>query len=241
MLSLTVAMFREFFALTIVLLLGLPGLIARAQEDSPTATPTHTELLPTVRIPSTTPIPETETSLIYIQSPSPGEAIQGVVTITGAISVENFQHGELTFSYSQNPTSTWFLIQAIEEPMDNEMIAEWDTTTITDGSYDLRLSVFYENTGEVLVEVPGLRLRNYTPIETNTPTPVTPTATPVPGASPTPTETPVPPTPTSLPSNPAQLTTQDVVIGFGKGVLFTAGLFSLIGLYVLVRNQFTNR
>lgn len=241
MLSLTVAMFREIFSLTIVLFLGVPGLSASAQGDSPTVTSTHTEQILPTNIPSTTPIPKTEAPQITIQLPSPGEAIQGVVTIIGTISAENFQHGELTFSYSQNPTSTWFLIQTIEQPKNNAMIAEWDTTTITDGTYDLRLSVFYENTDEVVVEVFGLRVRNYTPIETNTPTPVTPTATPVPGASPTPTETPIPPTPTSLPGNPAQITTQDVVIGFGKGVLFTVGFFSLIGLYVMVRNQFTNR
>lgn len=241
MLSLTIAMFREIFALTLVVYLGVPGLSVLAQGDTPTSTPTNTAQTQPATVTEITPISETEAVPVTIQSPSPGGAIQGVVTIFGTIPAENFQNGELTFAYSQNPTSTWFLIEAIDEPREGGLIAEWDTTTITDGTYDLRLSIFYENTEEVIVEVPGLRVRNYTPIETNTPTPVTPTVTPVPGSSPTPTETPIPPTATSFPGNPAQITTQDVVNGFGNGVLVTLGIFSLIGLYVMVRNQIANR
>ena len=241
MLSLTIAMFRELFGLTIMLLLGVPGLSAIAQQDTPTITPTYSTKTTSANVPNTTPLPETETAQISIQSPSPGQAIQGIVTIIGNIPADGFQHGELTFSYLHNPTQIWFLIQNIKEPVANEAIAEWDTTTITDGAYNLRLSVVYEDEHDLVIDVPNLRVRNYTPIETNTPTPVTPTATPVPGSSPTPTETPIPPTATSLPKNPAQLTTDDISLGFGKGALVAIGIFALIGLYVIVRKVFANR
>lgn len=241
MLSLTIAMFHEFFALTALFLLALPGLSIQVQGDTPAVTPDNIIQTPIQGILTTTPVPEPTTLQVIIQSPSTGDAIQGVVTIMGNIVAEDFQHGELTFSYVQNPTSTWFLMKTIEEPNDNGIIAEWDTTTITDGNYNLRLSVIYADGNEVVTEVRDLRVRNYTPIETNTPTPITPTATPVPGSSPTPTETPIPPTATALPGNPAELTAQDVAEGFGKGILTTIGIFSLIGLYVIVRNHITKK
>jgi len=241
MLSLTIAMFHEIFALTALFLLALPGLSIQAQGDTPAVTPDNIIQTPIQGILTTTPVPETTTLQVIIQSPSTGDAIQGVVTIMGNIVAEDFQNGELTFSYVHNPTSTWFLMKTIEEPSDNGIIAEWDTTTITDGNYNLRLSVIYSDGNEVVTEVRDLRVRNYTPIETNTPTPITPTATPVPGSSPTPTETPIPPTATALPGNPAELTAQDVVEGFGKGILTTIGIFSLIGLYVIVRNRITKK
>jgi hypothetical protein len=232
MLSLTIAMFHEFFALTAMFLLAVPGLSAQAQGDTPVVTPNNIIQTPIPGILTTTPVPETETLPVIIQSPSPGDAIQGVITIMGSIVAEDFQHGELSFSYVQNPTSTWFLIKTIEEPNENGIISEWDTTTITDGTYNLRLSVIYADGNEVVIEIRDLRVRNYTPIETNTP---------VPGSSPAPTETPIPPTATALPGNPAELAPQDVAGGFAKGILVTIGIFSLFGLYVVVRNRITNR
>ena len=88
--------------------------------------------------------------------------------------------------------------------------------------------------------VKGLRVRNYTPIETSTPTPVTPTATLLPGELPT--ATPTPPTyhhphPTALPPNPAGLVPGDVAFSLGKGALGVAGFFALMGVYGLVRRS----
>jgi hypothetical protein len=228
-------MFHVLFSLTLVLLHGVPGLSAIAQQDTPTITPTNSVKTTSTNVPLITPIPETATAQISIQSPSPGQAIQGFVTIIGNIPTDDFQHGELSFSYLNNPTKTWFLIQNINEPIVDGSIAEWDTTTITDGAYNLRLSVVYEDAGDQVIDVTNLRVRNYTPIETNTPTPLTPTVTPVPGSSPTPIETPIPPTATSLPKNPAQLTTADITLGFGKGALVAIGVFALGGLYFIIR------
>jgi hypothetical protein len=90
--------------------------------------------------------------------------------------------------------------------------------------------------------VEDLRVRNYTAIETNTPTPVTPTATPLPGdtpvptSTPTPTETPIPPTPTSLPPNPIQVTGVDFTTSLVKGIAIVAGAFVIIGIYASIKN-----
>jgi hypothetical protein len=215
-----------------VLLIGLrvvlPGSIGHAQVEQPTATGT-----PGVTL---SPAPAS------IQSPAAGQALQGRVIIQGNTAVAGFISSELNFAYSDSPLDTQFLINATDKPVSNGNLAEWDTSTITDGVYDLHLTVALENGNSVTVTIPKLRVRNYTTIETNTPTPVTPTATtvpgdtPIPSATPTPTQTPIPPTATALAANPVEITDQDVNLSLGKGALLSLGLFALIGVYVSIKN-----
>jgi hypothetical protein len=199
-------------------------------------TPTTTDIPPAGE---NTPAPATPAEIGF-QSPLPGQALQGIVVISGTTAVQGFHSARLEFAYSENPTNTWFLIQEFTEPVKGEL-AQWDTSTITDGIYDLRLSVTLADGKQSKVILTGLRVRNYTPIETDTPTPELPTATPVPGDTPiptptlTPTATPVPPTPTPLPPNPAQLSRRDITGSMGKGALGILGIFALIGLYTSIR------
>ncbi len=171
------------------ILIALPASVGSAQQFLPTPTGT----------PTITPTP-VQVSLI---SPIDGQAVQGKVIIQGNTAIEGFKFAELSFAYSGTPPLTWFLIHTSEQPVTNGILAEWDTSTITDGLYDLQLKVLLENGDVITTNVKKLRVRNYTPIETDTPTPITPTATQVPGDTPvpsataTPTETPVPPTPTA--------------------------------------------
>lgn len=216
-------MSRVLCLLALALLMGLPVGAARAQIVEGTATPTITP----------TPTP----AQVIISSPLSGQALQGNVSISGNTAVEGFQAMELSFAYQNSSTGTWFLIQESSDPVTNSSLARWDMTTITDGTYDLRLVVTLVDGSQKTYGVPGIRVRNYTPIETNTPTPVTPTSTPLPGdtpvpsETPTPTVTPVPPTPTVLPPNPAELSQGDIYQGLFTGGLAAAGIFVLIGLY----------
>lgn len=198
--------------------------------------------------PSTTGVPSASENTaapatpetIGVQSPLPGQALQGTIVIRGSTEVQGFQSARLEFAYSENPTNTWFLIQEFSGPAAGEL-AQWDTSTITDGTYDLRLSVTLADGKQVKAVISGLRVRNYTLIETDTPTPELPTATQVPGdtpvptITPTPTVTPIPPTPTPLPPNPAQLSRRDITGSMGKGALGILGIFALIGLYTSIR------
>ncbi len=200
----------------LIILLVFPGFRASAQQDEPTAEP----------------------PVVAVHSPFPGQALQGNVSITGNTLVDGFQFAELTFAYSQNPTNTWFLIHESWEPISDGELTQWDTSMLTDGDYTLRLIVTLEDGNQIIITIPDLRIRNYTPIETDTPVPTATSApgdTPVPTVTPTPTVTPIPPTVTPLPPNPAQLSAQDILLSFGKGVLLTLGLFSLLGLYQVVR------
>jgi hypothetical protein len=170
---------------------------------------------------------------IAVDLPRPGEALQGVVTITGSSDVPGMVSMEVSFAYHDDPTQTWFLIAESKQPVTSGTLATWDTTTITDGDYDLRLLIFLKDGTHQQVVVSGLRVRNYTPVETSTPQPVPSgtaqvviTDTPLP-----PTVTPIPLTPTPFPPNPAQLSQVDYLSGLTLGGIMVLVLFAGIGLY----------
>ena len=191
----------------------------------------------------TPPPPPTPTG-VRIISPLPGQALQGSVLVTGSTVVEGFHSAELSFSYNDNPSDTWFFIQQFSAPVADGGLAMWDTTTISDGNYTLRLVVTRNDGSQETALIPDVRVRNYTQIETDTPAPVHPTetsppkATSVPSLTPMPTETVIPSQPTPPPTNPAVLLTQEVYTSLIKGVLAAFGLFALAGLYHTVRSLF---
>ena len=171
---------------------------------------------------------------VSIRSPQAGEALQGQVTITGSSNVAGFASAEVSFAYANDPTGTWFLITSSGQPMAQGTLAVWDTMTITDGLYTLRLRVKLGDGSYIDAIVPDLRVRNYTPVETSTPTAAPVHATPVPNAIAT--VTPYP-TPTALPSNPAALSPSRIYASLGYGALIVAALFLLFGLYARLRGH----
>ncbi len=213
--------------LTLILVLGMASEPARAQQKTPGTEPPQT--------PQASPGPAPG---VHLQSPRGGEALQGSVPILGNTDVEGFQSASLFFGYQGDSTHTWFLIAQSDQPVKDGTLAQWDTTTITDGDYDLRLRVTRSDGSQEVANVEGLRVRNYSAIETSTPPPVTPTATSLPGETVVPTKsvTSAPPTGTPFPPNPAQITTLDVAGSMGKGALAILGLFALLGVYQGIRS-----
>lgn len=210
--------------------LSLMARAAQAQQETPSASPTGNP--PAMA----TPMLGTEKPELTIRAPISGQALQGSVAIEGKIAASGFVSSELAFAYAGDPTGTWFLIAEAAEPVQDGVIAQWDTSAITDGDYNLRLRVLLEDGSHAETVVPGLRVRNYTPIETDTPTPVTPTATLLPGDTPVVTATPrALPSASPLPANPAEVSSQDILLSMGKGALAIAGLFALMGVYALVK------
>ncbi len=182
-----------------------------------------------------------------IVSPQPGQALQGVISIMGRTSVSSFRSAEVLFGYANDPSQTWFFIAESTTPVDAGLLAEWDTSTITDGNYTLRLVVNRTDRSRVVMIVPGLRVRNYSPVETDTPTPISTqaaSATPLPGNGPQPTEqalpsaTPIPPTLTPLPANPAVLSSRNITDVFVRGAAGTGIALAAIGLYLAIRKLF---
>ena len=177
---------------------------------------------------------------VAITSPAPDELLRGQVTITGKIDVPTFLSAQLEFAYASNPTNTWFPIQAFSQPMTESTLFVWDTTSITDGDYVLRLRVNFEDgsaqEATVPVKIGNEVLPTATPESTPTPEPAT-ILIPTPfllAASPTPTDLPRP-TPTLLPPNPVSLRQTQIYTSLGRGALVMLGLFAIAGLIVRVR------
>ncbi|HJR81682.1 MAG TPA: hypothetical protein VJ821_16535 [Anaerolineales bacterium] len=178
---------------------------------------------------------------LAITSPAADEALRGEVNITGSVNIPNFTVAQLEFAYVSNPTNTWFNIRTFSEPVVDSTLAVWDTRTITDGGYLLRVRATLDDGTSQEVTVPVAVLNDVAEI---TPTAVPPTPTPeiavqIPtpfllAASPTPTEVPRP-TPTALPSNPASLGKNEIYGSLGWGGLVMIGLFALGGLMIRLR------
>jgi hypothetical protein len=215
--------------LVILLLLSSSSGEARQEQVPATATPTSQ--------PGLQAAPENA----RIISPKPGQALQGNIPVVVDTTSSEFQSVELTFAYAKNPTDTWFLIYQGLQSVSNGPLVAWDTSLITDGDYDLRMVVTLNDGSQQTDTVKGVRVRNYTVVETDTPAPVTPTLqseladTPIPTITPTYTPVQPPPTATPLPPNPAALSQADIWLGAGKGAVAIVALFAVGGLYYAVR------
>jgi hypothetical protein len=182
-------------------------------------------------------------------SPVAGQSIQGAVVIRGSTAVDGFKSYEVDFTHTKDSTRTWILIQESGDPIQDGILAVWDTSSITDDEYDLRLIVFKTDGSSIEVPVLGLKVINDISLNTDKPSPTvmyvtlgpsTPTYTSAPQDTLTPSETPLPSTPTPLPANPVEITTPQVMSTFGKGAALSIGLLVLFGAYVGVR-AFLNR
>lgn len=179
---------------------------------------------------------ETTSEKIEFTSPQSGQILQGRVSIIVEATMDSPVSGELSFSYHNDTSDTWFLIEEIQIIDQPVLQFDWDTTKITDGDYAIRLLANTTPDKEIAV-VSGLRVRNYTPVETGTPKPTltpAPQSTPIPTVTPTRTSTALPATATSLPPNPAQITTGDIWNSITKGALFTLGTFASFGIYQFI-------
>ncbi len=191
----------------------------------------------------TYPVWAQEGAQFVISSPRDGEIVQGRVTISGTVSPPELSSYELSFAYEDDPTQTWFVLATGFQPVFEGELGTWDTSTLTDGNYALRLKVSYLDGSAQETTVSGLRVRNYTAVPTST---FTPTATPIvkfapPTAqliAPAPaTVTPSLPTPTSLPANPASLQEESISWALGRGAVLALLLFLGFGLLLRVRRE----
>ena len=183
-----------------------------------------------------------DSTSVAITSPAPGDVLRGQVNIIGSTAAPDFVSAQLDFSYASDSTGTWFPLQALSQPVFDSPLFTWDTTTITDGDYILRLRVFITDGSSQEVTVPVTLQNDALPA---TPTILAPTSTPegvtvlIPtpfllAASPTPTDMPRS-TPTPLPANPASLDSNTILLSLGRGALVILGAFVLAGLIVRIR------
>ena len=171
---------------------------------------------------------------VMIDSPRQGEALQGQIAITGTTDIEGLQSYEVDFAYMRDQTNTWFSIGHGDQVLRGETLATWDTTTISDGIYRLRVRAELKDGRTLETVVGGLRVRNYTPVETDTPEPLV-----APGAGGTETKRadyiPAGQTPTPLPGNPAEVTSTNLGDSLVRGGLVALLLFMVLGAYLGLR------
>jgi hypothetical protein len=196
--------------------------------------------------------------MVDITSPAVGEIVSGVVQISGTAIDTDFAHYEL--AYALDPPindQSWIPIQPpITQQVRDGILGAWDTTPLVDGRYLIRLRVVrIDEEAEAVEEIVRVQVSNATatPLPTLPPAPsATPLPdTPTPGPSPTPliqqppTRTPRPtPTPGGPTATPEPLNLEDSPFRPDRlrqaavsGGLITLGVFCLLGLYLLFRNQ----
>ena len=194
------------------------------------------------RVKAQTQSPTSTASILEITYPLPGSAIQGLIQISGEISVEDYAYYTVEFTYQDNPQDTWFLINQSEEAINDSVFATWDTSQISDGEYQIRLVLHQKDGNKMVKHIPNIRVRNYSAIETDTPIPPTQTVPPsatetlVPSATTIPTATVPPATSTPGAPNPAQISKDMAINSALKGIGVTIGLFILFGIYQRLRN-----
>lgn len=172
-------------------------------------------------------------------SPQPGQVLQGTTLIEGEVQFDGISNATLSFAYEDDPRDTWFLISEVDSPEDFRISFEWDTTRLTDGEYKLRIIAATEQT-EFIDLVRDLRIRNYSPVETNTPSPGSTQATsaePEETLSITNTETVTPRISTPMPTNPAQISSAEIGLSMGKGVLVAFSILGAVALYQYLRKR----
>lgn len=84
---------------------------------------------------------------IMITAPEPGTDVSGTVEITGTANVPNF--GFFKYEVAPRGSQNWATISAGREPKIDEVLGPWNTTSLTNGDYFLRL-VITDNVGESL-------------------------------------------------------------------------------------------
>ena len=81
---------------------------------------------------------------VMITAPEPGTDVSGTVEIMGTASTPNF--GFFKYEFAPRGSQNWATISAGREPKRNEVLGTWNTTSLTNGDYFLRL-VITDNVG----------------------------------------------------------------------------------------------
>jgi hypothetical protein len=166
---------------------------------------------------------------VAILSPKPGEGIKGRVVVSGYIKVSNYTGYEMDFSDEGNAAPGWYPIISGTKLADDGVLGIWDTTGISDGNYSLRLVVTLKDGSTSTQTITGLRVRNYSTMETSTPgkelqVTIVPTIQPT-SLLPTAQKTVQPAkNPAAITSGKFQMT---IVIGIVLGFIITFFLFSI--------------
>ncbi len=137
-----------------------------------------------------------------ITQPVEGESVQGVVSIIGTATHPAFNF--YVIEISPRPGEQWQFVGDGQTPVENGQLTTWDTNTVPDGTYAIRLRVVYVDGNFSEAPPREVVVTNTQPLPTNTPeaTPTEEGPVDIDPGPPTATSTPLPPTPTVLVEQP---------------------------------------
>jgi hypothetical protein len=118
-----------------------------------------------------------------ITNPADGTLLFGVVSITGTASNVQLQTYRLDYLAAADTTAGWQPVgRPVTQQVRDSTLGQWDTTTVKDGVYDIRLRVILRNATVLEDYVRGVIVQNQAPtaLPTQPPAP-TLTATPIAG------------------------------------------------------------
>ncbi|GEM_PF-532474 len=120
------------------------------------------------------PVPQ-GADIAQITSPTEGQALSGLVTISGSANHPEFARWELAYGPDPNPNDAWQPFAEGKQPVDNGTIGTWNTSVIADGQYALRLRAIRKDSNYSEAFVHGLKVSNSGPVGTPTSIPPAPT------------------------------------------------------------------
>jgi hypothetical protein len=114
--------------------------------------------------------------------------------------------------------------------VNNQIITNWDTTGIPDGTYRLRVVVSESDGSQTETVVDGIRVSNYSSAGTGSDAQTPNSSIEVADYDPS-----LKRTATPFPLNPAAVSSQDLISSLRAGILGTGALFLILGLYLGLR------
>ena len=177
--------------------------------------------------------------LVRIQSPVDGEYLQGSVQIIGTVTGTGLQSAEISFRYQDSQSQSWFVISQISSPIVDDMIATWDTSTIADGMYQIRVLAVFENGRELEEIINNLSVRNYTPfdlIKTENPEAISTENLQNQIVTVEVTQT-LRPSPTVMPPNEMIITQSQFITTAIQGGILGVLFLLVIALFIIIRNR----
>ncbi|MHB8133415.1 MAG: hypothetical protein ACYDH1_04235 [Anaerolineaceae bacterium] len=182
---------------------------------------------------------KTQLDLVRILSPQKGDVLQGNIDIIGTATGIGFQYAEISFRYQKDVPSEWFLISQISEPKVDDFLLTWDTSSIVDGNYQLRIQAFYLDGHHIEAIIEDLRIRNYSPVETIVATNVSPSSllsTEQPSQAMTSTKE-ILEYATPLPKNELTVEIGDISNSAFQGSVIGVLILIVIGLWLILRER----
>lgn len=183
------------------------------------------------------PFPQLD--LVRIQSPGNEDTLQGNVPIIGTVTGNGFQSAEISFRYQDTESQSWFVIAQTTSPVVDDLIATWDTSTIADGVYEIRVMAVFDDGRKQEEIIANLNVRNYTPFDPiNTVEPVLQSElneqTPIIPIKATPT---LRPSPTSMPANEMIITQSQFINTAIQGAILGILFLLVVALFIIIRRR----